>query len=54
MVNQIVFNNPLDSSHNVHVQRGVSRPGTKPNKERLVLFYVELLYNACFVKESNL
>ena len=48
MMNQLVYMNQLDSSDDEPVQRGGSRPGRQPNKDRLALLHVELLYNDYF------
>ena len=48
MMNQIVYQNQLDSSDDEPVQRGGSRPGRQPNKDRLALFHAEMLYNDYF------
>ena len=50
MMNQLVYMNHLDSSDDEHVQRGGSRRGRKPNKDRFALFHSELLYNDYFSK----
>ena len=39
MMNQLVNTNHIDSLDDEHVQRGGSRPGRKPNKDRLALFH---------------
>ena len=44
MMNQLVCMNHIDSSDDEHVQRGGSRLGRKPNKDRRTLFHAELLY----------
>lgn len=44
-INQLVYMNQLDSSDDTLFQRSGSRPGRQPNKDRLALFHVELLYN---------
>jgi hypothetical protein len=48
MTNHLVYMNNLDSSDDEPVQRGGSRPGRQPNKDRLALFHAELLYNDYF------
>jgi hypothetical protein len=47
-MNQLVYMSQINSSNDEHIQRGGSRPSRKPNKNRLALFYVELLHNDNF------
>lgn len=47
-MNQIGFNDLVNYSGEEHVQRGGSRPCKKLNKDRIALYYVELLYNDYF------
>lgn len=44
MMNQIVFNNTVDSSNDELVQRGGRRYGGKPNKDRVALVHAMLLH----------
>ena len=48
IMNQIMYQNQLDSSDDEPVQRGGSRPGRQSYKDRLALFHDELLYNDYF------
>lgn len=50
MMNQIMFNNTVDSSNDELVQRGGRWYGIKENKDRLALFHAKLLHNDDFAK----
>ena len=38
VMNQVVFNNPIDFEDNEHVQKGSNQPGKRPDTNRHALF----------------